>query len=247
MYRSFPIIEQEMLTFMASKGKGKRHTSGKGFGRKGNPTGKGGKPMLCHECNSPDHLVKDCPVRKSKMAQFGKGGGGFSGALLTDVQNSEVDDSADFAPWEDVDPESPGQQFDAEVTFPSGHPTADAQDASWYFMTLNPTGNESLSGPDLVQLYEGYDWQDVDVVTSTQDPQETLPAEPQPPVEVSDSQYSDRPFPRKFRGSSDDGPFCTFIVSHETGHLMCQTCKDVGEDPRGTFRTFQGLQTQEAL
>ena len=167
---------------MASKGKGKRNTSGKGFGRKGNPSGKGGKPMLCHECNSPDHLVRDCPVRKSKMAQFGKGGGGFSGALLTDIQNCEVDDSADFAPWEDVDPDLPGQPFDAEVTFSSGHPSTDAQDASWYFMILHATGNDVLPEPNLVQLYEDYDWHDVDVAASTQGFQEASPEEPQPPT-----------------------------------------------------------------
>ena len=120
-YRSFPAIEQEMLAYMSSKGKGKRSSSGKGFGRKGNPMGKSGKPMLCHECNSPDHLVRDCPVRKAKMS--GKGGGGFSGALLTDGYDHEADNSADFAPWEDVDPDLPGQPFEAEVTFSSGHPT----------------------------------------------------------------------------------------------------------------------------
>jgi hypothetical protein len=241
MYRSYPTIEQEMLTFMASKGKGKRHTSGKGFGRKGNPTGKGGKPMLCHECNSPDHLVKDCPARRAKMAQFGKGGGGFSGALLTDIQQGELDDSADFAPWEYVDPDSPGQQFDAEVTFPSGHPTADAQDASWYFMTLNPDGNDASSGLDIVQIYEGSDWQDVEVLTAVQEPQAVQPDGPLSSTALEGSQVPDRPFPVEFRNSDDDGPFCTFTTSHESGHLMCCICKLWVKTPETLSEHFKGM------
>ena len=232
-YRSYPAIEQ------SSKGKCKRNTSGKGFGRKGNPVGKGGK-MLCHECQSPDHLVKDCPIRKAKLAQGGKGGG-FSGALLTD---SPHDDQNDFAPWEDVDPDVPGQYVDAEVSFPTGHPSTDSQDASWYFVTLDPDDEDAET--DIVGVYEGCDWQDVEMTSgavhgsgqaaaapsSAQPEPSTVPTpfqEVQAAGPASSSASPSMPkqpiLRRKFRGGSYDRPFCSYEVSRESGHILCLTCQ----------------------
>ena len=67
---------QEMMcnSYLQGKGKGNRaHTSGKGFGRRGNPKGRDGNPLACHGCGSTEHLIKNCP-HKGK----GKGNGGGS-------------------------------------------------------------------------------------------------------------------------------------------------------------------------
>ena len=50
-----------LLAAMKGAGKGK----GKGEGRKGNPRGKNGEIMTCHECGSTEHLVARCPQRRS--------------------------------------------------------------------------------------------------------------------------------------------------------------------------------------
>eukprot|EP00959_Pyramimonas_sp_CCMP1952_P092590 1937800-Pyramimonas_sp.AAC.1 len=44
-------------------GKGRGETSGKGKGRHGNSRGRDGQILKYHECDSTDHLVKDCPVK----------------------------------------------------------------------------------------------------------------------------------------------------------------------------------------
>ena len=65
--------------FALAGGKGKGKGSGKGFYGKthtgpsgGNPTGADGRQMLCHECGSPQHLIRDCPVARSKGKSKGK-------------------------------------------------------------------------------------------------------------------------------------------------------------------------------
>ena len=53
-----------------SKGRGKNRTSGMGLGRKGNPIGPDGNQLKCHECESTEHLVKDCPRRQHTGRQM---------------------------------------------------------------------------------------------------------------------------------------------------------------------------------
>ena len=59
--RFFHANSEDLQAFM-SKGKGGKG-SGKGFGRKGNPVGKDGKQLQCHQCGSTDHLIKNCPQK----------------------------------------------------------------------------------------------------------------------------------------------------------------------------------------
>ena len=48
--------------FLKGKGKGHRkHTTGKGFGRRKNPKDKDGNVMLCRKCGSDEHFEKNCP------------------------------------------------------------------------------------------------------------------------------------------------------------------------------------------
>ena len=53
-------LVQEVNSFL-SKDLKAGMTSGKGFGRKGNPIGKDGKRLRCHDCGSEDHLRAQCP------------------------------------------------------------------------------------------------------------------------------------------------------------------------------------------
>ena len=67
---SFMFTQDDVVAFLTGKGKGgKSHTSGKGFGRTGNPKDRNGDTMTCHGCGSDQHLIGKCP-------QKGKGKGG---------------------------------------------------------------------------------------------------------------------------------------------------------------------------
>jgi len=62
---------QELEHIFVNKGKSRggqkgKLSSGKGFGRKGNPKGKDGSVMACHGCGSLEHLIRDCPKGKGK-------------------------------------------------------------------------------------------------------------------------------------------------------------------------------------
>ena len=74
---------QEALTYLSSKGHNV-YTSGKGFGRKGNPVGKDGKKLKCHICESTEHFAKDCPQAPHHLVQqsalFAKGKGKRKGS-----------------------------------------------------------------------------------------------------------------------------------------------------------------------
>ena len=73
------LSRQELDAFIAQRGNSARaFTSGKGFGRRGNPKGKDGKPLKCRGCGSEDHLVRECPVKG------GEGGGGMPFAAWAD-------------------------------------------------------------------------------------------------------------------------------------------------------------------
>ena len=73
---SFMWSQEEVATFLSGKGKGNRsHSSGKGFGRRKNPKDRNGEIMKCHECNSDEHLVSQCPLK-------GKGKGGGSPSMV---------------------------------------------------------------------------------------------------------------------------------------------------------------------
>ena len=59
----------EALTYLSGKGKGnRRHTSGKGTGRRLNPTGRDGLVMKCRVCNSPEHFEARCPQSRNNHA-----------------------------------------------------------------------------------------------------------------------------------------------------------------------------------
>ena len=58
-----PAEQSEFLAFLASKGKGGRKGSGKGFGRRGNPKDKNGNVMTCRICGSTEHFQAKCPNR----------------------------------------------------------------------------------------------------------------------------------------------------------------------------------------
>jgi hypothetical protein len=61
------LAEPEMQSYLKGKGKG-GHSSGKGFGRKKNPTGKDGNRMLCNTCGSDEHFQAKCPRRGSSAS-----------------------------------------------------------------------------------------------------------------------------------------------------------------------------------
>ena len=80
---------QDTEAYLNHKGKGHRkHTSGKGHGRKGNPKDKHGNKMLCKGCDSDQHFIKDCPNPWKQQKGGGKGGSqptqGFMGLTYSE-------------------------------------------------------------------------------------------------------------------------------------------------------------------
>ena len=70
----FMWTQDDTLAYLKGKGKGKRsHTSGKGFGRRGNPRDRNGEVMKCHNCGSEEHLAARCPQKGSGKGSRGKG------------------------------------------------------------------------------------------------------------------------------------------------------------------------------
>ena len=72
--------------YMARKGYSRAHSrsSGKGYGRKGNPKGSNGEIMECFGCKSRFHLQRDCPHNR------GGGAGAGSGSASAHVGYVEV-------------------------------------------------------------------------------------------------------------------------------------------------------------
>ena len=65
---SEPEIEE---VFYKGRGKGKgKQSSGKGFGRQRNPKGRDGQTLKCHECESEEHLVAQCPRRNNRQGNL---------------------------------------------------------------------------------------------------------------------------------------------------------------------------------
>ena len=86
---SFMWTQSDSIALLSGKGKGHRsHTSGKGFGRKGNPKGKDGQPLKCHKCGSTDHFERNCPK--------GGGKGSMTPSLL--IQGGASSSSQQGAP-----------------------------------------------------------------------------------------------------------------------------------------------------
>ena len=64
---SIMFSEEDVYTFLSGKGKGHRSgSSGKGFGRKGNPKDRDGNVMTCRVCGSEDHFAARCPKGSGK-------------------------------------------------------------------------------------------------------------------------------------------------------------------------------------
>jgi len=60
-WRNIFVID-EANAYLKGRGKGHRKdTSGKGHGRSGNPKGRDGAPLKCHNCGSTEHLKAKCP------------------------------------------------------------------------------------------------------------------------------------------------------------------------------------------
>ncbi len=69
----FMWTHDDTLAYLKGKGKGKRaHTSGKGFGRRGNPRDRNGEIMKCHNCGSEEHLAARCPQKGVGKGSKGK-------------------------------------------------------------------------------------------------------------------------------------------------------------------------------
>ena len=67
--------QEDVHVFLGGKGKGKHsNTSGKGFGRTGNPKDRHGVTMTCHGCGSETHLIAKCPKGKGKGSPSTFGG-----------------------------------------------------------------------------------------------------------------------------------------------------------------------------
>ena len=122
---------QDTEVFLKGKGKGK--STGKGFGRRGNPKDKSGNVMKCHKCGSTEHLQRQCP-RSS-------GGGISSGMPPTMHTRAHValpasdDDDNDFF----------GLQFGTvEHTGPSHSQAWDgSHDLPWTHADLSATGEHA--------------------------------------------------------------------------------------------------------
>ncbi len=56
----------DTLAYLKGRGKGHRPgSSGKGFGRRGNPKDRDGNVMRCSICNSEEHFAARCPQKDS--------------------------------------------------------------------------------------------------------------------------------------------------------------------------------------
>ena len=78
---------EPVMTFLQSKGKGSR-TTGKGFGRKGNPRDKNGEVMKCRICASTEHLMARCPKKGEGKGSSSSSGAtpGFAGYSAADTE-----------------------------------------------------------------------------------------------------------------------------------------------------------------
>ena len=106
-------FSEPVLTFLSSKGKGDRKGStGKGFGRQGNPRDRNGEIMKCRICDSTDHLMARCPNKG------GKGGTASSSsfAALTDTSTSYLLGNAKRKVQFQFDPPANSPSFPAGTT-----------------------------------------------------------------------------------------------------------------------------------
>ena len=68
------------MAFLQSKGKGhSKNTTGKGFGRKGNPKDRNGEVMKCRICQSTEHLMARCPKKGEGKGSSSSSLPGFTG------------------------------------------------------------------------------------------------------------------------------------------------------------------------
>ncbi len=76
--------QDDTLAYLRGEGKGKRaHTSGKGFGRRGNPRDRNGEVMKCHNCGSEEHLAARCSQKGCGKGSKGKDRGiDFTGLAI---------------------------------------------------------------------------------------------------------------------------------------------------------------------
>ena len=155
---------EEVLFKGKGKGKSKgKRTSGKGFGRKGNPKGRDGQVMKCHECDSEEHLVAQCPRRK------GQGKGLFTHAyndqqLLQPQQAWHVSSDQEASPLGDIVENV--QIFMVNPADPPNHdnknPIVSSGSSQWTIPTVashNIPASESMAqpaGPEREESEEGH-------------------------------------------------------------------------------------------
>ena len=140
----------DTLAYLKGKGKGHRAgSSGKGFGRKGNPKDREGNTMKCRLCNSEDHFAARCPKGGGKGSSSkgqGKGGKGGSPMGFFDQQWEQW---AVFAGGHTEAPAEPGG-----LILDDGNPTSHAHDDSM------PWTNEDFALGFMAQGEEDDPWQE---------------------------------------------------------------------------------------
>ena len=88
------MTDPEQVFIFKGKGKGGykgKKSSGKGFGRKGNPTGPDGEKMKCFGCGSEDHLKRDCPQQQGGASSFS----GYTAAAAAAAAPNNADELMD--------------------------------------------------------------------------------------------------------------------------------------------------------
>ena len=110
--RGFFWTQDDVQVFLKGAGKGHRsHTSGKGHGRRKNPTDRNGNTMRCRVpgCNSDEHFEANCPMRRKGD---GKGAGSspspFSGLTIAPnasqpAESRQAARGSGDSPWADED------------------------------------------------------------------------------------------------------------------------------------------------
>ena len=101
------------------KNKGKK---GKGDGR--NPIGQDGQVMRCHECGSPSHLIRECPLKKGK----GKAKNSFNAAWHSSPTQLSADSFAGTPADAGHSPQFAGPMSGTTSWFVGESPQADETD-----------------------------------------------------------------------------------------------------------------------
>ena len=135
-----------MIKSSLQKGKGKskgKRTTGLGFGRKRNPKGKDGNVLKCHECDSEEHLVAQCPIRNAREINQAM----FSQQQQTSQQhwfaNTSQAQSSEAGPLDDL-VENPTHVFMTQTFEIQPQPPTATQSGSSSDWTIPTTASYSI-------------------------------------------------------------------------------------------------------